>query len=339
MQSKTRLGVLASMLALYVLTGAGAAVAQTFEFKATLFPPPQNPLVKGFVEWVERLKEKSNGRIDIKVFPASQMGPPPRQFDLVRTGVADFGIVLHGLTPGRFPLMELTHVPGVLKAKSNYGGALALTSLSSQFAAEHPGVKIINVLVTKTFIISRNQIKTAADLTGKRVRAAGSVQSDVLRAMGAVPTLVQPGDMNDALEKGMVEGISTAYSAVASYKLDDVAKFVAEGDMGYVSFATVMNQKAYDSLPADLKKILDENSDMESAKIAARVLNDDEAQIRSDLIKRSVKVAPLADETPLMKAADQILGQAIKKTGAGGVDGKKLVDEINAASARYGGQM
>ena len=134
---------------------------------------------------MERLKEKSNGRIVIKVFPASQMGPPPRQFDLARTGVADFAVVLHGLTPGRFPLMELAHVPGVLKAKSNYGGALALTSIAPEFASENPGVKIINILVTKTLLISRNEIKTAADLAGKRVRAAGSVQSDVLKAMGA----------------------------------------------------------------------------------------------------------------------------------------------------------
>ena len=44
------------------------------------------------------------GVLIIKIFSASQMGPPPRQFDLARTGVADFSIVLHGLTPGRFPL-------------------------------------------------------------------------------------------------------------------------------------------------------------------------------------------------------------------------------------------
>ena len=137
----------------------------------------------------------------------------------------------------------------------------------------------------------------------------------------------------------VVDAISTAYSGVESYKLDDVAKFVTEGDMGVVTFTTVMNQKAYDKLPDDLKKIIDENSGMESAKIMARVLDDDENRYRGVLIKRGIKVASLADEGPLKKASSEILAQAVKKVEAHGVDAKKLIDKIGAASASFGDQM
>lgn len=313
--------------------------AQTVEFKASIFTPPQNPLTRGMLKWAELIKEKSSGRIEIKVFSSSQMGPPPRQFDLARTGVADFSVVLHGLTPGRFPLSELAHVPGVLKANSNFGGAQALTSIAPVFAAEHPGVKIINMLVLKTALISKKEIKNAADLTGKRVRAAGSVQSDVLSAMGAVPVLIQPGEMSEALNKGMIDGASTAYSAVASFKLDDVAKFIAEGNMGLVTFATIMNQKSYDALPADLKKIIDENNGMASNIIFARLLEDDEIAIRETLIKQGIKIRSLEDDALLLKASGEILAQATAKASANGADVQKVLKKFENAAAKYGRQM
>ena len=135
------------------------------------------------------------------------------------------------------------------------------------------------------------------------MRAAGSVQSDVLGALGAVPTLVQPGDMNDALDKGMIEAVSTAYSGIESYKLDDVGKFIAEGEMGSVTFATVMNEKAYNALPADLRRLIDESSGVASAKLFAAVLDADEVSIREGLIKRGIKISTLADDGSLRARA------------------------------------
>lgn len=308
--------------------------AQEVQLKASLFPPPSNPLVKAMEQWAEALKVKSNGRIVIKVFPASQMGPPPRQFDLARTGVADIAVLLHGATPGRFPLTELIHVPGV--AKGTYGSSLGLSEIAPELlASEYPGVKIINLLTLDPVLISRSQIDNPAGLKGKRVRAAGSVQSDVFEALGAVPTLVQPGDMNDALSKGMVEGVSTAYSGIDSYKLDDVAKFISEGDFGSVTFATVINRDAYNALPADLKKIIDENSGVASAKIFAKWLADDEARFRDNLLKKGIRINKFADDGALKEASDKILSQALKKASAGGVDASAALSKMRASATKY----
>ena len=272
--------------------------------------------------------------LSIKIFPAGQMGPAPRQFDLARTGVADIAVIFTGLTPGRFPLTELSNVPGILKG--NYSGSLALSDLGPKlFASEYPGVKLINIVPIQTEIISRSKITSANDLKGKRIRAAGAVQSDVLKALGAVPTLVQPGDMNDALSKGMVDGLSTAYSGIDSWKLDDVGKFVAEGDMGSVTFATVMNQKAYNSLPADLKHLIDETSGVASAKLFGKMSNDDEVNKRSVLIKRGVRINRLTDESALTAAGRSILDQAVKNAAAKGIDAKMVVEKIKAAVTKY----
>ena len=314
--------------------GIEAPYAQEIQLKASLFPPPSNPLVKAMDKWAEEMNAKSDGRLVIKVFPASQMGPPPRQFDLARTGVADFSILLHGATPGRFPLTELTHVPGV--AKSVYGPSLGLSEIAPQvLASDYPGVKVLNVLILPTVVISRSEVSNAASLKGKRIRAAGSVQSDVFEALGAVPTLVQPGDMNDALSKGMIEGVSTAYSGVDSYKLDDAGKFIAEGDMGSVTFATVMNIGAYNALSPDLKKLIDEASGVASAKLFARILADDETRIHDNLVKSGIKFTKMADDGVLRQASEKILNQAIKKASGSGADARKTLDQIKAEIEKY----
>lgn len=326
----------ASCLALLVIGSAGVrpAAAQTVELKASLFVPPGNVFHRAMVAWADVLKQKSNGRLLIKIFPAGQMGPAPRQFDLARTGVADIAVIFTGLTPGRFPLTDLSNVPGLLKG--NYASSLALSEIGpTLFASDYPGVKLINIVPIETDIISRNEIKSANDLKGKRIRAAGPVQSDVFKALGAVPTLVQPGDMNDALGKGMVDGLSTAYSGIFSWKLDDVGKFVAEGDMGSVTFATVMNQKSYDSLPPDLQKLIDETSGIGGAKIFGKLSADDEVEQRAALLKRGIKINQLTDQDALKAAGKSILDQAIKNAAAKGVDANMVVEKIMAAVAKH----
>src|SRR5690554_1801129 len=87
------------------LFGATTVNAQDpVELKVSLFTPPNAPLNIQTKSIKERLEKESNGRIVMNVFEASQMGPPDRQFDLVRTGVADVSIMFINIAPGRFPL-------------------------------------------------------------------------------------------------------------------------------------------------------------------------------------------------------------------------------------------
>jgi TRAP-type transport system periplasmic protein len=326
--------IICAAIAALALATIEPAAAQVVQLKASLFTPSGNPIVRATEKWADDLKEKSGGRLNISVFPGGQMGPPPRQFDLVRTGVADIAVILNGSTPGRFPLTELSHLPGIVKG--NYSGSLGLSEIAQDvLGPDYPGVKILNIMVTKTMIISRNEIDNVSALKGKRVRAAGSVQSDVLEALGAVPTVVQPGDMNDALNKGMIEGVSTAYSAVDSYKLDDVAKFIAEGNMGVVTFAALMNQAAYDALPPDMKHLIDDSTGLAGAKLFGKMLADDERGLRDNIVKHGVKITQLTDDGTLQAASDQILAQALKKAEARGVDGRSVLEKIKSATAKY----
>jgi TRAP-type C4-dicarboxylate transport system substrate-binding protein len=327
--------VRASAALLLACVATSVHAQDTYELKASVFAPASNPLAKAMEQWASALKAKTKGRLVIKVFPGSQMGPPPRQFDLARSGVADIAIVLHGLTPGRFPLTELSHLPGVLS--DAYRSSLALSDVwASLPKTDHPGVKVLNVLaIVPMPVISRSELTSVANLKGKRIRAAGSVQSDVLEALGAVPTLVQPGDLNEALGKGMIEAASVGYSGIASYHLTDAARFISEGDLGAVTFATVMNEAAYQKLPPDLRQALDEYNRTEGTKLFAKLLADDENAYRAKFAAEGIKITTLPVDKSLAAASAKIRAKAIARATAAGFDAEATLAKLHAALQKF----
>ena len=318
-----------------MLLASAAAAQQPIELKASVFAPASNPLAVSTEAWGKILEQKSNGRLKLKVFAASQMGPPPRQFDLARTGVADVAIVGHFITPGRFPLTDLLYIPGVLSAPS-YASSMAVDQIAQEtLAAEHPGVKLIGIgVINPQFIISKPPIRTPADLKGLRIRSSGTSNADLLSAIGAAPTSIQPAEMNDALAKGMIEGAVTAYSGVASYQLTDVAKSITEGPFGATTFGLVMSQASYDKLPADLKAIVDDTSPA-AAQLLAHGLVDADVALRVDAIAKGAKIIAFQDDGTLAKASVAIREKAIAAAQAKGLDANGFLAKLDAATARH----
>lgn len=105
-------------LAIALLVGSAAfpasvttAAAKTYTLKLANFTSVHSSTSRWFETKKKELAEKSGGRLDLKIFYGSAMGPMPRHYDLARKGVADLSFFQHGVTRGRFPLIELTHAP------------------------------------------------------------------------------------------------------------------------------------------------------------------------------------------------------------------------------------
>ena len=101
--------LLVSALALGI--NAAAVAQDKIEMKLAYYVGDQHAMSQWLVKWSEVLEKRSNGRIVVKRFPGSQMGPAPQHYDFARTGQADVSWFLHGGTPGRFPLTELINLP------------------------------------------------------------------------------------------------------------------------------------------------------------------------------------------------------------------------------------
>ncbi|MBK0328126.1 TRAP transporter substrate-binding protein [Rhodobacteraceae bacterium F11138] len=255
------------------------AIAQeSHTLKLSTFLPPGNVMAQEFERWGAELAEKSDGRLTLEIFNAAQMGPPPQQYDLVRKGVADISYALHGFTPGRFPLTELAYLPNLFSSAEQ--GSRALSAMVPEYLAdEHRGTRLLYIVAAPPIgILTKDvRIDSAEALKGLRIRHPGSVIAASLTAAGAAPAAVPPGEMGDALDKGVIDGIATTVEAAAAFNFADMIGYKNDLNIGTGTFSLVMNPDSYASLPEDLQKLIDDTTGAAASERVGRIYDDSEA--------------------------------------------------------------
>lgn len=275
-----------------------AAAQQVFELKVSHYVPLNHTIHKELLSWGEELTAQSGGRLKLKIYPASQLGPVNRQFDMARSGVADIAVGLHGATPGRFPLTDLASMPFVWPKRGPNSEVTShrLTELAPRYLAqEHPGVKILWMAVTNPlkFLTVRTPIRSVDDFRGLRIRYAGEQFAEVISQLGASPLAVPPGETQDALAKGIIDGATFPYEAAQSFDLGTVVKYSLEPGVSSATFAVVMNQRKFDSLPADLKALIEKTTGPDRAGRFGAAFDAAEKAGRDYMIAKGVQIITL----------------------------------------------
>jgi TRAP-type transport system periplasmic protein len=116
--------------------------------------------------------------------------------------------------------------------------------------------------------LARREITKLQDIQGLKLRFQGEQQAKALRLLGAVPLQVPPGEIADGMSKGVIDGAVFNCEAAESFGLGSIAHYVSQQSFFTATLGLVMNAARYDSLPADLRDILDASA---GAKAAGRV--------------------------------------------------------------------
>lgn len=311
--------VLLSALAVMASFGGNQVRAETITLKLSHFVPPQHAFHKWAVEWTKKIEAESKGRLKFEIYPNGQLvGPPNRQFDAARNGITDIAFCLHGVTPGRYPMTELANLPftwpsgGVDLAEMGK----RMTELAPKYlAAEHKGLHILFMSMANPVVLwSKEPIKSLADYKGKKIRYASITNKQILEAMGAVPLLIPPQESQDALAKGIAEGATFPFEAGFAYNLASVVPYAIEPGMASATFALVMNPAKYNSLPPDLRAILDKEAGVNGAMSFGKAWQDFEKFARNFFVeKKGLKILtlPPADVAKMHALAKPIIENAL----------------------------
>lgn len=307
------------------------ARAEKIVLTVSHFLPPNHTFQKELLRWNQELIEKSHGRLSLKIFPAGQMGPPPRQFDLARTGVADMAIGLTGTTPGRFPLTEISNLPFVVNSSAK--ASKALTELAPKYLAkEYPGVRILYLMTTTPlkFHMAKAKINTMADFKGLRIRYAGEIFADSIKAFGGTPLAVPPGDVTDAMSKGTIDGAMFPFEGAQSFQLGGVTKYSYEPGINAASFFLVMNERSYEKLPPDLRALIDETTGPAAAERVGQALDDAEVVGRNYMTSKGVKIVQFsaATQRDMQNAVKPIIDRELNKLEAKGMPARAIYDAL-----------
>jgi TRAP-type C4-dicarboxylate transport system substrate-binding protein len=251
---------LLSAAALALAIHTGVATAQPIELKLAYFVGDQHAMSQWLIKWANKLEQDSGGRIAVKRFPGSQMGPMQQHYDLARTGQADVAWFLHGATPGRFPLTEISHLPYLVGSSEIGTKVLNDPELRAKYLdAEHRGVKVLLLLTHQPGNVhtTKKAIRTTDDMRGMRLRFASPTIREFVAALGGTPVGVLATEQVEQLQKGTIDGTFIDYGGAGiAFKMGGVLKYSTEMYSYISSFAVAMNQDFWNKLPPDLQALV-----------------------------------------------------------------------------------
>jgi TRAP-type transport system periplasmic protein len=246
--------------AVLVFACATARAQQTIEMKLAYFVGDQHAMSQWLIKWSDNLEKQSGGRIAVKRFPGSQMGPVQQHYDFVRTGQADVAWFLHGATPGRFPLTEIVQVPYLIGSAEIGTQVLNDPELRGKHLdAEHKGVKVLLLFTHQPGNVhtTKKAIRTVDDMKGLRLRFASPTIRDFIAALGGTPVGVLPTEQVEQLQKGTIDGVFIDYGGAGiAFKMGGILKYSTEMYSYVSSFGVAMSEDFWNKLPPDLKTLV-----------------------------------------------------------------------------------
>ncbi len=271
----------------------GAASAQTIELKfAQPFSPKHTMQVKVFEPWAQKLAKETNGKVKVSFFPGGALGKTPDHYALAEKGIADIIFNLHDYTPGRFPMTEVFALPFMTPTATRTARAMwKVYEKFPEFRKEYDKVKVLALFCHPggDFHTVKKPIKTIDDLKGMKIRTANPYVTEALKSFGAVPVTIPVTEAYTALERGVVDGTVLPWEGIGIFKLDDLTKYATRADFYTMTMMVVMNKNKWNSLPADVKKVIDANSGMVLSEWCGKVYDETDEPFRQRALKKGIQ--------------------------------------------------
>ncbi len=323
---------------------AMAQAAVTLKFH-TFMAPQSNVWLNMHKPWMDKVEKDSGGRIKFEAYPAMQLGGTPVQlYDQVRDGVVDVVWTLPGNTAGRFPRVEVFELPFIMnnaeatsKAYWEYVQTLAVD--------EFKDTQVIALQVHGPGVIHTvdKAIKSVDDMKGQKLRAPTRQVTKLVGALGATPVGMPLPSIPDALSKGTISGCVIPWEVVPSVKVHELTKFSAEfdpagGSLYTTTFVMAMNKAKYNSLPPDLKKVIDANSGLETSGWLGKTQQAGDAAGRKAATDRgnTIFTVSAAEAQEFRRKSRSIEVEWVEDMNKKGFDGRKLLDGARALIEKHG---
>ncbi|KGB82401.1 hypothetical protein JT55_07720 [Rhodovulum sp. NI22] len=323
---------------------AGLAVVPSFAQEVTIrysewLPPTYFMNEQVLYPYFEEIEKVTEGRVVVEV-SAGPLGPPPRNYQMAMDGIADMTWGVHGFTPGTFPLSELVELP--FHSTDAASNSVAYWRVFKDFlepANMHPGVHTLTVHTQPPgqLFNSVRPINTPDDFAGLKIRSTNSSVASALEALGATPIGIPVTEMREALEKGIVDGVSLSDDALYQFRVSEFVKYemAVPGGLYNASMFLVMNQNTWNKIsPEDQAAISAISGEVLARKMGAVwQAEQDAARPRAiaDGIEISVPEGALLEF--LHTALDPTEDAWLKMAKAAGIDGAQALSAYRAHSA------
>ena len=318
---------------------------QTVTLKFHTFMAPQsNVWLAMHKPWMEKVEKESGGRIKFEGYPAMQLGGTPVQlYDQVKDGVVDIVWTLPGNTAGRFPRIEVFELPFIMtnaEATSKAYWEYVHTVAKDEFKDTH----LLALQVHGPGVIHTvdRPVKSIADMRGLKLRGPTRQATKLLAVLGATPVGMPLPGIPDALSKGTINGCIIPWEVVPAVKVNELTKYHAEfdpagGSLYTTTFVMAMNKAKYESLPADLKKVIDNNSGIATSASFGKIQQGNDVSGRKSASDRgnTIHTISAAEAQEFRRKSRTVEVDWVEDMNKKGFDGKKLLDTARSLIEKH----
>jgi TRAP-type C4-dicarboxylate transport system substrate-binding protein len=291
--------------------------------------------------WVEEVKRRTKGRVEITIFPGATLCKPPQQYECARDGITDIAFGVTGWTPGRFPRSSVVELPFMMRTAAT--GSQMLADLWDKYLkVEYDDVHVLYMNVHPAGHIHTHSkpIRTLDDFRGMKIRTPTATIGDLLELLGAAKVGMPVTQIYESMSNKVIDGFVVPYEVFPPLKFQEVSRYHTEIGMYTTAFVTMMNKRKFESLPADVRQVLVETTARESGywKSVGERWDRAEAPGRKAIVDRKsqIYVLPKEERKRWREAVRSLDDKWVADAEKRGVPGKELLKAARELALKYG---
>jgi TRAP-type transport system periplasmic protein len=272
-----RRAALAALVGLALVAVAAPAAAQ-LEIKLGHVGEPGSLFQKSADEYAKRANAKLGGKAKVVTFGSSQLGGDAEMIQKLKLGTIDMAVPSTVMS-SQVDLFGVFEMPYIVKDRAHMARIekeLFWAKLAPE--AEKKGLKILAVWENGVRHVtnSKRPIKAPADLAGIKLRVPeGKWRVKMFQAYGANPSPMKFSELFTALQTGVMDGQENPFTQIYSAKLQEVQKYLSLTGHVYTPAYLTVGKTKWESLPADVRAILEETAKETQAYVYATAAQDD----------------------------------------------------------------
>lgn len=332
MKNKWFILAVAAVLVLSLVTGCGQqqkaqapAANQKIVIKLGDVLADDHPHTKSYHFFAKRVSELTNGKVEVQVFPNSQLGNQRDMVEGMQMGSIQMGKSMMTVLAGFLPEVQVFDLPYLFRDRDHYYKVMDGPVGQSFLQERLPKVGLVGIAFfdagQRSVYNSKRPIKTIDDMKGLKLRVPESpIYLDMMGAFGAIGTPMPVGEIYSALQSGVIDGAENAPIFYDKQKHYEVAKYFSNTNHNMPPDVLLMSKKFYDSLPADVQKAIIQ-AGKETQQYERKLWQELEAKTVADLKAKGVQFNDV-DPKPFREAAQKVWQKYEEKLG------KALIQQI-----------
>lgn len=291
----------------------------------------------------DEVKERTEGRVVIEIYPGNTLGNPTEGLTMLDTGVCDMVWTSPAFFAGQFPMSECLEVPmlgitdGVMATEIYWDVMEKYGDQFTEFDSYYPWIlygAASTIVGTRSTIVN-----SVSDLKGLTLRTSAGTNASIATNWGASPASVAPPDLYMALEKGTVDGFLFNASTLNSWKLGELTECCVDMGLGYSQCFILCSKDSIAKLSPEDQAILAEVGGRAGSIYMAECTEKEAGRAIDEFTAAGGTYKIIRDGDPLYAELKEPLASVtadwVARVSSGSFDAQQVVDFMTDAVANY----